>query len=116
MENKANVQLHVDALRGKKRREGGLKYRQTSGALRKDENFCCLGVASDLCRRETGEGEWDNYNRFDGEKFTLTPGVRKWLGTDCHNPSPPGRDVLANLNDNGLSFDEIADIIEVAWL
>lgn len=47
-----NIRKWVDALRS-----GG--FQQSTGALRKGDAFCCLGVACEVYRRETGLGVWD---------------------------------------------------------
>lgn len=95
------------------------KYKQTRGQLRYDNTFCCLGVACDLW----GPEEWRGYNGFgyDYESTRLTKPVMEWLGwTD-----PEGlilfmqkdglglmHSRLTTLNDDGLTFDQIADIIQ----
>jgi hypothetical protein len=79
--------------------------------------YCCLGVACELYRRETGRGEWDEVNNFClGEHtkfFILPPPVKKWLGLAsldaCFDNGPEG---LTAMNDLGIPFPEIADKIE----
>ena len=111
------------------------EYSQTVGALRKDDGFCCLGVACDIYSRETGNGSWrEDYDEdLDEELFGLHIGERchmrvlpaevvEWLGMLTCNGRHPEYDPngrmlgyvsLSGLNDTrGLSFSELADFIE----
>lgn len=118
------------------------KYKQSTGALRQDEGYCCLGVGCDVHREVTGNGSWE---KMDGRwKYivgiekpvgdVLPKDVMAWFGFGGENPqtkevitdlklkkkvfgtsailiineSPS----LAQLNDAGYTFDQIADIIE----
>jgi hypothetical protein len=100
------------------------EYKQTQGQLREgDDSFCCLGVLCDLHAKETGyvwEEAWssdypDGF-MYLGQEFILPEEVRTWAGL----PSSDGGEVrvdgcrgnLANHNDNGRTFEEIADAIE----
>ena len=89
--------------------------------------MCCLGVLCELHRRETKKGDWDANEYGIGlerELRCLPRIVREWAGTDQHNPVIPnkygdirkpgshGRYTLAELNDMGYTFAEIADLIE----
>ena len=93
-------------------------YQQATGALRKNDAFCCLGVLCDLYQRETGRGRWDE-SLFvaSGEKTTLTlpSSVQRWAGVEDENPTIADRGnaicFAAYLNDNGTSFTEIAQLI-----
>lgn len=98
--------------------------------------FCCLGVLCDLASKE-GVGEWDGNDQFvtqetlgvdNKDPSTLLGAVRRWSGIEDsagqliqpirlpEDPAGfnPGRKArsLASANDGGLSFLEIADIIE----
>lgn len=108
------------------------EYTQTRGRLRKEDSFCCLGVATDLHRQATGEGKWQNdpihgseytfvMHTEDGQetwdRYALPDQVRQWLGwTDTNgdyiDPKTGDAICLVNINDNGGTFAEIADIIE----
>lgn len=119
----ANAKKWVAALRSG-------EFSQTQGHLRDYKGYCCLGVACELYRRETGKGVWDEhlgehqrYLRFnlteDGREVAygtaLPAPVRDWLGL---NGKSGGYDdgylgtSLSNQNDNRVSFTKIADIIE----
>lgn len=62
------------------------KYKQASGFLRRKNHFdgpeflyCCLGVACEVFREETGEGEWRD-NVFMGNSFVLPDAVADFFG------------------------------------
>lgn len=92
-------------------------YQQTKNYLHTDNGFCCLGVLCDLYGKEHNV-EWDlvededhNYYRFQDGEASLPLSVIEWAGVEDTNPSIPGKS-LAELNDNGSTFNEIADLIE----
>lgn len=110
------------------------EYPQTRARLRTGNGFCCLGVACDLYRKETARGRWAG-NSFEIEReskrLALPTAVVEWLGVPDHMVRIPatideiaelvgrpisGHDVcqttLAQLNDLGFTFDEIATVIE----
>jgi hypothetical protein len=94
-------------------------YKQGQNGLRVDEGdgprFCCLGVLADLI---DPDGWFDGRNAFSGECE-----IRHQLG----EAEQPGGYLkrrllhkstqlsLSNKNDEGASFDEIADYIE-KWI
>ena len=96
-------------------------YEQTSGRLRDDNGFCCLGVLCDVARKE-GLGDWvggPNNTQYAAngtcQSEVLPADVYRWAGLDRPNPDIRGDnrwDSLAGLNDAGRTFEEIADIIE----
>ena len=115
-----NARKWVDALRSG-------EYSQTTGRLRRNVAnrycYCCLGVACELYRQETGEAFWDRGEYFtntdlayhDASSTRLVEPVQEWLGLRTHTglfEGREGRDHLANLNDRGTSFEEIAALIE----
>jgi hypothetical protein len=106
------------------------KYRQATGALHDNGGYCCLGVLCDI----SGAGMWVNdlYQIGDGntDEFTglsyLPEALRIQTGMRSDNGSfrvrpdndPLGHGFLtslANLNDDGKSFAEIANVIEREW-
>ena len=114
-----NAKKWVEALRSGRFKQGkGRLWNPTT------DEYCCLGVASELYAAENPEYvvKSDGNNKHYG--FTveaggwigiLDPTVSDWLGLaeldgrfsrGGLNPS------LAGLNDQGSSFQEIADIIE----
>lgn len=108
------------------------EYPQGTGALRfkpfdKDMTYCCLGVLSDINGCEW-DGDWARYGEGGRVESAVLPReLAIELGID-KNPEPflDGYDnldtpdgalslgllSLATLNDDGFTFDQIADIIE----
>ncbi len=100
------------------------QYRQTTGILREGNTFCCLGVACDI----SGLGRWSAAFRYvvGGEQRSggLPIAVREYLQITLDSDLgiiPVLRDrnedkvILAELNDNGFTFNQIADVIECFW-
>lgn len=106
-------ELWIEALRSG-------KYQQGSFALRKRDDFCCLGVACDLYQREFGDLKVfiteEGLYYYDRRKKILPKKVKDWLGLDLDNGqfmSKNGDHIdLIVLNDEGIPFNEIADLIE----
>lgn len=102
-------------------------YKQGKNYLHEGDTYCCLGVACDLYRRyESGPGWRDEdtdedgfpANSYMGEAGVLPATVRDWLGLGdecgCHVVSKVQGRSLSGLNDQGNTFEEIADVIEAA--
>ncbi len=105
------------------------KYKQAKNRLKNgQEHFCCLGVLCDLYREEQGKGEWvtpkycetsefhlDCAGEFEGA--VLPDSVREWAGMISHDGYLKGtQDTrLVSLNDRGVEFPQIADLIEKQW-
>lgn len=111
------------------------QYKQGPGYLRRNDQFCCLGVLCDLFAKE-GHGDWqeqpalahDQFFRFNaraggGSMFGLPGAVQEWAGFEeggsIRVNVPEKRDgaYIEALNDGadyvGLrSFSEIAAVIE----
>lgn len=103
------------------------KYQQCRGKLHADLGFCCLGVLCDIYNSDL----W-SFERRSGEQYgetifmwgpfydesTLPPIVVKGVGLNEVNPriycsgSISTGTALSALNDNGYTFEEIADAIE----
>lgn len=114
--NKDIKKKWVDALRSG-------EYTQGRDALKNgDGQYCCLGVLCDIAAKEgvvqeklLTYGERSKYY-YDGASALLPGSVIKWAGLDypavsvVYNDKPVW---LNALNDEkGLTFDEIADLIE----
>lgn len=105
----------VEALRSK-------KYKQGKNQLKRGDKFCCLGVLCDLYRKTRKRGKWKMYlgsyvfyAEKDHHDSVLPKGVFKWAGLPDNNPLVPwgkARRSLAALNDDEVSFDKIAAVIE----
>jgi hypothetical protein len=110
------------------------RYEQGREALKDGDEYCCLGVLCELAR-EAGVGDWQNdgsrahFNPTPDAGLEASPGfsswsqlpeaVAKWAGLDSCNPGiytlggTEGEFIpLANLNDTGETFIQIASRIE----
>jgi hypothetical protein len=102
------------------------KYTQAVGTLKeyskneKVHRHCCLGVLCEIYRKTNSikiTKIYDDdiiYHQFNGSSEVLPLDVQEWAGIDEMGSfkSITGEDTLANLNDNGKSFTEIAEIIK----
>ena len=92
-------------------------YKQTQLHLHTDDGFCCLGVLCDLYGKEHNV-EWelangDTYYEFQDQTAYLPLPVVEWAGTGSHDPYISSQSLtLTEFNDNGYTFNEIADLIE----
>jgi hypothetical protein len=92
-------------------------YQQTKGRLRKEDKFCCLGVLCDLYAKENNV-EWNLANNGHNYEFQhmvkfLPRSVVEWADLEyCNPPVNDEESTLANLNDSGSTFEQIADVIE----
>ena len=103
------------------------EYKQGGGKLRNGDKFCCLGVACDLYMQATGDGGWTDDGAFvlggsaseDCRRdYSFPPEeVAKWVFAlvDVHlnglSENLEIVDRLANMNDTGVSFENIATYI-----
>ena len=94
-------------------------YQQTQLKLHTEDGFCCLGVLCDLYGKEhnvewnLAEDEDHNYYEFQDKKASLPLSVMEWAGVENENPEICSQSLtLAELNDNGYAFNEIADLIQ----
>lgn len=122
--------LWLEALRGG-------KYSQAKGQLRSGKGFCCLGVLADVSKqgswKETSFGTSDTNFEYLTERRIVSSSflpkeVAIWAFASGPNLQPlveidaamsdrtervlPGIRSLSLLNDRGLSFEDIADLIE----
>lgn len=102
------------------------KYRKTKDVLKrkrgKTESFCVLGVLCDLYQKDPKTTKltekigisWDkNAVVIDGMDQRLPLKVKKWAGLRTTNATSENLAYsLTDYNDNGSSFEKIADIIE----
>lgn len=100
------------------------EYTQAEAMLRKDDgrggvSHCCLGVLCELYCQATG-AEFDALERpmRNGTADELLPKVvKEWAGLDENDPSIPETDggyhnTLSGFNDDGMSFEDIAVLIQ----
>lgn len=86
------------------------QYRQGTQRLKLNGKYCCLGVLNQLYPElnlsdESSRVLW-NYKAI---------GLNSATGTLCWE-SDGSVMSLARLNDNGFTFDEIADIIQIEYI
>lgn len=119
--NKQIKQMWINALRGN-------EYKQTQSYLRDKRGYCCLGVLCDIYRKQSIDRNvgWDmleqDYYTFTypervGEAAITLPNIVKdWAEVYSVNPIIKLDDrtvtTLAELNDGGKDFKQIADIID----
>jgi hypothetical protein len=127
----------VKALRSGKYRQGkkALKFKSKRGVTR----HCCLGVLCELYQKEhkrklkveprspDPDDDLPKYSKaykFEDSWETLPEKVMMWAGMDSDEGFLPsdhydygyeGSQTLAELNDNGCPFREIADTIAKDW-
>lgn len=97
----------VKALRSK-------KYKQGKDFLRQNNEFCCLGVLCDLSKsNEWIKSQFDDTYYYLGANKILPEDVRLWAGLKTENGTMSNDLMcLTELNDNGKTFKQIANIIE----
>lgn len=109
------------------------KYDQGKGHLNLGGRYCCLGVLCEIAveneviarssdQNESSYGTPEELEDHDGATAYPPKGVVDWAGLPSENPKVtyehcdmcgPGTRALSELNDDEeLSFEEIADIIE----
>jgi len=100
------------------------EYKQGVGQLNENGDMCCLGVLCDLHSKATGnQWEGDYGVKLYGQHDCLPPScVVQWAGLKeespyvkiqvSENPEDTMTQPLSELNDNGSTFEEIADLIE----
>lgn len=117
MVNKKVIRKWLKALRSG-------EYKQGRHALNTNDQYCCLGVLCELAVKEKVvtkyKDEWTTHAVYDGEMYALPACVRDWAELDSCNPCVIFKNrsevSLAELNDQGRSFKQIARIIENKFL
>jgi hypothetical protein len=100
------------------------KYMQAEGQLKDaDGGFCCLGVLTDICRKESKSKKgWNSFiskchwNKvsYDNDGFDdiLPDEVMKWAGLHSHNPTIRGLTLSLRNDSEEEDFNKIANLIE----
>jgi hypothetical protein len=98
------------------------EYKQGIGALHNvaGNSYCCLGVLCDIYVKEHPDNDvrmtHDNgFESFFGEKDVVPTNIQLWADIEDGNPDIEYDNVgitIAELNDNGKTFEEIAILIE----
>lgn len=112
----------VAALRSGEYKQG--RHRLKRRREHQKSEYCCLGVLCEIAVQDgvikppekiEDEGFPGSAYKYEGDKFSLGPRVQEWAGIES-NPAvkdPNGHwSSLADMNDDGASFEEIADVIE----
>ena len=105
------------------------EYKQGRSCLMDEDGcYCCLGVLSKVQGRLNSYGV-DGGTGYGGSSVTLSHDnpLRKWLkqaggfpngghvqGVDSNGDERPYNE-LAAMNDNGYTFEQIADVIDAFW-
>lgn len=114
----------IKRLRSGQYKQGKLRLRTSVDTMHErgmtKPNYCCLGVLCEIAV-EQGIITYDGhvYNSSGSSNNSLLPSVVvNWAGLRSESPfvvTPENESIaLVSLNDNGRSFDEIADYIENA--
>ena len=89
------------------------QYKQGQHSLCTNKRYCCLGVLAELAVQYGVAKKLSNL--YDGREGFLSSGIMDWVGLQTDS----GRYMkgynttsLALMNDQGMSFTDIADIIE----
>lgn len=127
--NKAVKDKWLAALRSGEYKQGQESL-HVKGEDGEPDKFCCLGVLCDLAVKDglpclvRGEAyDGSPVVTYDGDLALLPTRVMNWAGLDSINPAPKGyedpqrdsdryRSTLASYNDMGMTFPEIANLIE----
>lgn len=122
MANQDNIRLWAEAL------ESG-RYPQSGRRLRDENGYCCLGVACEVFRLETGEGKWTDedvpllaFDAGDEPRSAYLPAqVYRWLGLQEDNPklvlpSGNGTDCVTANDMLRMDFTAIAAALRRTYL
>lgn len=95
------------------------EYEQGKKQLRKGDHFCCLGVLCNLHAQAHPKiaAQQRTTDAYMGISGVLPVAVVKWAGLNTRDPivkasTTESKTWLSLINDNGVSFDYIADLIE----
>jgi hypothetical protein len=97
------------------------EYQQTKGVLRDPNGFCCLGVLCNIHAQENPEiaAKESDPDSYLGEVEVIPYQVQDWAGLSSVDgsltTSATGDIMLAEENDKGMKFPQIAKIIRKHW-
>jgi len=86
------------------------EYPQTRGVLRGYNGFCCLGVLQEVRKIPVYEDSDGNF-KYEGKGGSLGEKTCELFSCDAWG-FVVGGSTIAELNDSGVSFTKIADLIE----
>lgn len=105
---------------GRKQGKRYLEVQHSDGS----KSQCCLGVLCEIAKEQgvvkkaivvDGFEDGPNYVEYDYHAGILPAHVAAWAGLSASDPAvwmAQGKQNLTLLNDNGTSFEDIADLIE----
>lgn len=93
------------------------RYKQGSSALKNDKGeFCCLGVLCNVMRVKWRENDWGDFiPHIEGKPVGQTMSPAGYLGNGLLRKvgmANSTQQKLAEMNDHGSTFKEIADFIQ----
>lgn len=88
------------------------KYKQTKRLLQDVNGHCCLGV---LCEISPTKPLMNSSKFLSGNTLISQERVQNWAELQSSAGNTDDDHSLASLNDEGYTFDEIADIIQLLW-
>ncbi len=95
------------------------EFKQGRGYLESKGKYCALGVLSllSLIEGQCTYNQIDGLGRFDNKRFTLSYNTLTWAGMDLEDFKADviyeGESTsIGDLNDRGVSFKELARIID----
>ncbi len=91
------------------------EYQQGKHYLHTDNTYCCLGVLCELYKHAHPDQQPDTPGGYFGHTSALPSAVQSWAGMCSQRGEVPGEHTLAHLNDGGVSFTDIANIIDCNW-
>lgn len=86
------------------------EFKQGRYALREGDIYCCLGVANEVFRKETGIGFWTDRD-FIGEAVFMHSETKQWFGFSFEAGHYRGSSLMIDNDENRKTFPEIAAII-----
>ncbi len=95
------------------------KFPQGRNVLSDGISFCCLGVLCELAAEENiciKGTDTDGIILYDDQRSVLPESVMAWAGLTESNPDvwlDQDTPCLAELNDKGIAFSTLADLIEI---
>ena len=110
MDTKAKMDPRIKEEWVKRLRSG--EYEQGQGVLKDiDDTYCCLGVLASIYLDEHNKG-WRFEECYD--RLYLPKAIVNWAGLSNYYNDININDKcsLVSMNDEGCSFEEIADVIE----
>ena len=111
MDTKAKMDPRIKKEWVKRLRSGD--YEQGIDLLKTPQNkYCCLGVLADIFLDEK-DLDW-NYCELNEDVY-LIPEIAEWAGLGGYGDDisvDEIKETLVSMNDDGHSFNEIADVIE----